>query len=146
MKAGRSANRLRISIEVVGASRFERPTSCSQGRRAARLRHAPTPALSDTHYRPAFGGKSTNLESLHRITDPQGNRLLSLQTANDRTLFFDLLPFELGDILGYQVAIKAYTGPGQVRYDTTRPVVLGGADAIVFVADSSRDRRQPRTF
>jgi signal recognition particle receptor subunit beta len=99
------------------------------------------------YYGPAFGGKTTNLESLHRITDPQEvNRLLSLQTVNDRTLFFDLLPFELGDILGYQVAMKIYTVPGQVRYDTTRQVVLAGTDAVVFVADSSSDRRDQNVW
>lgn len=95
------------------------------------------------YYGPAFGGKTTNLESLHRITDPQGmNKLLSVCTSDDRTLFFDLLPFDLGDILGYQVAMKLYTVPGQVRYDTTRQVVLTGADAVIFVADSSPGREE----
>ncbi len=94
------------------------------------------------YYGPALGGKTTNLVSLHRITDPQGTRkLLSLNTASDRTLFFDLLPFDLGTILGYRVALKLYTVPGQVRYEATRRVVLAGADAVVFVADSSRARR-----
>jgi signal transduction histidine kinase/signal recognition particle receptor subunit beta len=95
------------------------------------------------YYGPAFGGKTTNLSTLHRLTDPAGEqRLLSLQTAGDRTLFFDLLPFDLGHILGYQVAMKLYTVPGQVRYDTTRQIVLGGADAVVFVADSTTDRKE----
>jgi signal transduction histidine kinase/signal recognition particle receptor subunit beta len=95
------------------------------------------------YYGPAFGGKTTNLVSLHRITDPQGrHELLSVQTTDDRTLFFDLLPFELGDILGYRVAMKLYTVPGQVRYEKTRQVVLNGADAIVFVADSSASREE----
>jgi signal transduction histidine kinase/signal recognition particle receptor subunit beta len=99
------------------------------------------------YYGPAFGGKTTNLQSLHRITDPQGKyRLLSLKTADDRTLFFDLLPFDLGDILGYQVAMKLYTVPGQVRYDTTRQVVLSGADALVFVADSTASRRDKNVW
>lgn len=95
------------------------------------------------YYGPAFGGKTTNLEALHRITDPEGlNKLLSVCTSDDRTLFFDLLPFDLGDILGYQVAMKLYTVPGQVRYDTTRQVVLAGADAVIFVADSSAGREE----
>ena len=95
------------------------------------------------YYGPAFGGKTTNLVTLHRLTDPAGaQRLLSVKTSGDRTLFFDLLPFELGHILGYQVAMKLYTVPGQVRYDTTRQVVLAGADAVVFVADSSTDRSE----
>ncbi|MDX1388743.1 MAG: ATP-binding protein, partial [Acidobacteriota bacterium] len=83
------------------------------------------------------------LQSLHRITDPkETHQLLSVNTADDRTLFFDLLPFDLGTILGYKVAIKVYTVPGQVRYEATRRVVLAGADAVVFVADSSRDRKE----
>jgi signal transduction histidine kinase/signal recognition particle receptor subunit beta len=95
------------------------------------------------YYGPAFGGKTTNLESLHRITDPSGGeQLISIQTSDDRTIFFDLLPFDLGDILGYQVALKLYTVPGQVRYETTRQVVLSGADAVVFVADSSPGREE----
>ncbi len=95
------------------------------------------------YYGPAFGGKTTNLATLHRLTDPAGaQRLLSVKTSGDRTLFFDLLPFDLGHILGYQVAMKLYTVPGQVRYDTTRQVVLAGADAVVFVADSTTDRRE----
>ena len=99
------------------------------------------------YYGPAFGGKTTNLQSLHRITDPRGqHKLLSVKTADDRTLFFDLLPFDLGDILGYQVAMKLYTVPGQVRYDTTRQVVLAGADAVVFVADSTAGREDQNVW
>lgn len=95
------------------------------------------------YYGPAFGGKTTNLESLHRITDPDGaNDLVAVKTSDDRTLFFDLLPLDLGNILGYQVAMKLYTVPGQVQYDATRRVVLAGADAVVFVADSSPGRER----
>jgi signal transduction histidine kinase/signal recognition particle receptor subunit beta len=93
------------------------------------------------YYGPALGGKTTNLRSLHDITDPdRRQKLVSVATADDRTLFFDLLPFELGSVLGYKVAVKCYTVPGQVRYDTTRRVVLAGADAVVFVADSDPAR------
>lgn len=93
------------------------------------------------YYGPAVGGKTTNLKALHRLTDPAGaTKLLSVNTADDRTLFFDLLPFELGTILGYRVALKLYTVPGQVRYEATRRTVLAGADAVVFVADSTRTR------
>ena len=95
------------------------------------------------YYGPALGGKTTNLRMLHRLTDPDGrNKLVSLATADDRTLFFDLLPMALGNVLGYRVAIKLYTVPGQVRYDTTRRVVLAGADAVVFVADSDPARER----
>jgi len=93
------------------------------------------------YYGPALGGKTTNLKVLHDLTDPEGReKLVSVETADDRTLFFDLLPFELGSLLGYKVAVKLYTVPGQVRYDTTRRVVLAGADAVVFVADSDPAR------
>lgn len=89
------------------------------------------------YYGPALGGKTTNLETLHKITDPEGKtKLTSLKTSEDRTLFFDLLPFDLGEIQGYKIRIQVYTVPGQVNYNTTRRIVLAGADAIIFVADS----------
>jgi signal recognition particle receptor subunit beta len=91
------------------------------------------------YYGPAQSGKTTNLEQIHKLTDPAGNnRLISLNTAQDRTLFFDLLPFSLGGISGYDFKIQLYTVPGQVQYNATRRVVLAGADAVVFVADSRK--------
>jgi hypothetical protein len=91
------------------------------------------------YYGPPQSGKTTNLEQIHRLTDPGGtNRLISLNTAQDRTLFFDLLPFSLGAVSGYDFKIQLYTVPGQVQYNATRRVVLAGADAVVFVADSQR--------
>jgi hypothetical protein len=91
------------------------------------------------YYGPAQSGKTTNLEQIHRITDPVGNnRLISLNTAQDRTLFFDLLPFSLGAVSGYDFKVQLYTVPGQVQYNATRRVVLAGADAVVFVADSRK--------
>src|SRR5438105_690817 len=91
------------------------------------------------YYGPAQSGKTTNLEQIHRLTDPEGNnRLISLNTAQDRTLFFDLLPFSLGGVAGYDFKIQLYTVPGQVQYNATRRVVLAGADAVVFVADSRK--------
>ena len=90
-------------------------------------------------YGPAKSGKTTNLEQIHRLTDPAGhNSLVSLNTAQDRTLFFDLLPISLGQVSGYEFKIQVYTVPGQVQYNATRRVVLAGADAIVFVADSRK--------
>lgn len=90
-------------------------------------------------YGPAKSGKTTNLEQIHRLTDPTGhNSLVSLNTAQDRTLFFDLLPISLGIVSGYEFKIQVYTVPGQVQYNATRRVVLAGADAIVFVADSRK--------
>jgi len=91
------------------------------------------------YYGPAQSGKTTNLEQVHVLTDPRGaNRLVSLNTAQDRTLFFDLLPFSLGSVSGYDFQVQLYTVPGQVQYNATRRVVLAGADAVVFVADSRK--------
>jgi len=91
------------------------------------------------YYGPPQSGKTTNLEQIHRLTDPDGNnRLISLNTAQDRTLFFDLLPFSLGTVSGYDFKIQLYTVPGQVQYNATRRVVLAGADAVVFVADAQK--------
>jgi signal recognition particle receptor subunit beta len=91
------------------------------------------------YYGPPQSGKTTNLEQIHRLTDPGGmSRLVSLNTGQDRTLFFDLLPFSLGNVAGYDFKLQLYTVPGQVQYNATRRVVLSGADAVVFVADSRR--------
>jgi signal transduction histidine kinase/signal recognition particle receptor subunit beta len=95
------------------------------------------------YYGPALGGKTTCLQYIHRATDPQQRtRLYSLNTASDRTLFFDLLSLNLGRIRGYRLAIQLYTVPGQVQYNATRRAVLAGADGIVFVADSQPDERE----
>src|SRR4026207_1398302 len=91
------------------------------------------------YYGPAQSGKTTNLEQIHNRSDPAGtSRLISLNTSQDRTLFFDLLPFSLGAVAGYDFKVQLYTIPGQVQYNATRRVVLSGADAVVFVADSRR--------
>src|SRR4026207_1357607 len=91
------------------------------------------------YYGPAQSGKTTNLEQIHNRSDPaRTSRLISLNTAQDRTLFFDLLPFSLGTVAGYDFKVQLYTVPGQVQYNATRRVVLAGADAVVFVADSRR--------
>ena len=95
------------------------------------------------YYGPAVGGKTTCLRHIHRITDPERRtKLYSLNTAADRTLFFDLLSLNLGRIRGYRLALQLYTVPGQVQYDATRRTVLAGADGVVFVADSQVEQRQ----
>ena len=94
------------------------------------------------YYGPALGGKTTCLQYIHRVTDPQRRtRLYSLNTASDRTLFFDLLSLNIGRIRGYRLAIQLYTVPGQVQYNATRRAVLAGVDGLVFVADSQRAER-----
>jgi GTPase SAR1 family protein len=89
------------------------------------------------YYGPGLCGKTTNLQYIHHKTDP-GSRgeMVSLETEADRTLFFDLLPLEVGVIGGMKVRLQLYTVPGQVFYNTTRKLVLKGVDGIVFVADS----------
>ncbi|MGD8439068.1 MAG: ATP-binding protein [Holophagae bacterium] len=94
------------------------------------------------YYGPALGGKTTCLHYIHRVTDPQRRtRLYSLNTASDRTLFFDLLSLDLGRIRGYRLTLQLYTVPGQVQYNATRRAVLAGADGIVFVADSQSSQQ-----
>ena len=95
------------------------------------------------YYGPGLSGKTTNLQYLHSVLDPDTKgKLLSLATEADRTLFFDFLPIELGKIRDFSIRFQLYTVPGQVRYNATRKLVLRGADAIVFVADSQRDMRE----
>ncbi len=99
--------------------------------------------LKIVYYGPGLSGKTTNLQQLHSILDPQKiGKLLSLATEADRTLFFDFLPVELGKIKDFSIRFQLYTVPGQVKYNATRKVVLKGADAVVFVADSQREMRE----
>jgi len=94
------------------------------------------------YYGPAVGGKTTCLQHIHRVTDPdRRTKLYSLNTASDRTLFFDLLSLNLGRIRGFRLTLQLYTVPGQVQYDATRRAVLAGADGIVFVADSQLQQK-----
>ena len=94
------------------------------------------------YYGPGRGGKTTNLVSIHKALASQvRGELLSIDTAGDRTLFFDFLPMDLGTIGKFRIKISLYTVPGQVRYNDTRKLVLKGVDGIVFVADSLEARR-----
>jgi hypothetical protein len=89
------------------------------------------------YYGPGLCGKTTNLQHVYDTLPRDGRgKMLSLATQTDRTLFFDFLPIELGTIRGMKTRIQLYTVPGQVFYDATRKLVLRGADAVVFVADS----------
>lgn len=99
--------------------------------------------LKIVYYGPGLSGKTTNLQHLHSILNPETRgRLLSLSTETDRTLFFDFLPVELGKIRDFSIRFQLYTVPGQVRYNATRKIVLKGADAVIFVADSQRDMKE----
>jgi signal recognition particle receptor subunit beta len=89
------------------------------------------------YYGPGLCGKTTNLQYIHQnLPETVKGKMLSLATKTDRTLFFDFLPIDLGEIRGMQTRVQLYTVPGQVFYNETRKLVLKGADAIVFVADS----------
>lgn len=94
------------------------------------------------YYGPGLSGKTTNLQVIHQKM-PQDKRtdMVSLATEGDRTLFFDFLPLNLGDIKGFKTRFQLYTVPGQVYYNSTRKLVLRGVDGIVFVADSQRSRQ-----
>ncbi|GAB4363162.1 MAG: hypothetical protein Kow00128_03700 [Deltaproteobacteria bacterium] len=92
------------------------------------------------YYGPGLSGKTTNIEKVHELLRPeQKGRLISLPTETDRTLFFDFLPLDLGEIKGFKVRFHLYTVPGQVFYNATRRLVLQGVDGVVFVADSQVD-------
>jgi signal recognition particle receptor subunit beta len=91
------------------------------------------------YYGPALSGKTTNLQAIHRLVAPEtSGRLMTLETRDDRTLFFDLLPltFQAGSDL--QIRIKLFTVPGQVIHNATRRLVLQGADGVAFIADSQK--------
>ena len=96
-------------------------------------------AAKIVYYGPGLCGKTTNLSFIYAKTAP-GSRgeMVSLETETDRTLFFDLLPLEVGKVGGFRTRLQLYTVPGQVFYNTTRKLVLKGVDGVVFVADSQR--------
>lgn len=93
------------------------------------------------YYGPGLSGKTTNLQVIHQKL-PQDKRsdMVSLATEQDRTLFFDFLPLDLGSIKGFKTKFQLYTVPGQVYYNSTRKLVLRGVDGVVFVADSQKNR------
>jgi signal recognition particle receptor subunit beta len=91
------------------------------------------------YYGPGRSGKTTNLRFIHdRLPADRAGRMVSLATEGDRTLFFDFLPVDLGVVAGFTTRFQLYTVPGQSYYAATRRLVLQGADAVVFVADSRR--------
>ncbi len=93
--------------------------------------------LKLVYYGPGLGGKTTNLEFIHARSRPENRgKLVSLMTEAERTLFFDLLPVELGRFRGYTVRLHLCTVPGQIAHDATRRLVLRHVDGVVFVVDS----------
>lgn len=94
-------------------------------------------AAKIVYYGPGLCGKTTNLQYIYQKTSPKSRgEMVSLETETDRTLFFDLLPLDVGNIAGFKTRFQLYTVPGQVFYNNTRKLVLRGVDGIVFVADS----------
>lgn len=93
------------------------------------------------YYGPGLGGKTTNLQYVYQITSPENKgKMISLATETERTLFFDFLPIDLGQIRGFRARFHLYTVPGQVFYDSSRKLILKGVDGVVFVADSQEER------
>jgi signal recognition particle receptor subunit beta len=103
--------------------------------------------LKIVYYGPALSGKTTNLQQLHARLDPGARgKMLTLDTAEDRTLYFDLLPVHFETASGFSVKLKLFTVPGQVMHKSTRKVVLAGADAVAFVADSQRSSASANAY
>jgi mutual gliding-motility protein MglA len=93
------------------------------------------------YYGPGLGGKTTNLQQIYQTTSPASRgKMISLATETERTLFFDFLPIDLGQIRSFKTRFHLYTVPGQVFYDASRKLILKGADGVVFVADSQEER------
>jgi signal recognition particle receptor subunit beta len=97
--------------------------------------------LKLVYYGPALSGKTTNLIQLHELLAPEARgEIMTLETQNDRTLFFDLMPVGFTLPSGLKIRLKLFTVPGQMTLDSTRKAVLSRADGVVFVADSQRNQ------
>lgn len=93
------------------------------------------------YYGPSLGGKTTNVQWVYKKTSQdQKSQLMTLNTDVERTLFFDFLPLNIGEIRGFKTRFHLYTVPGQVVYDASRKLILKGLDGVVFVADSQEER------
>ncbi len=93
------------------------------------------------YYGPSLGGKTTNIQRVYQqTTEDQKSKLVALNTDVERTLFFDFLPLNIGEIRGFKTRFHLYTVPGQVIYDASRKLILKGLDGVIFVADSQEER------
>jgi signal recognition particle receptor subunit beta len=93
------------------------------------------------YYGPSLGGKTTNIRWAYQETaNDQQTKLVALNTDVERTLFFDFLPLEFGEIRGYRTRFHLYSVPGQVIYDASRKLIIKGLDGVIFVADSQAER------
>ena len=95
------------------------------------------------YYGPGLGVKTTNIQYIYQKTSSQNKgQMITLNTENERTLFFDFLPLDLGEIRGFKTRFHLYTVPGQVFYEASRKLILRGVDGLVFVADSQVERME----
>jgi len=95
------------------------------------------------YYGTGLGGKTTNLEYIYSKVNPDTKgKMISLATETERTLFFDFLPIDLGEVRGFKTRFHLYTVPGQVYYNASRRLILKGVDGLVFVADSQASRAE----
>jgi signal recognition particle receptor subunit beta len=95
--------------------------------------------LKLVYYGPGLSGKTTNLEVVHKkAPDDKRGDLTSIATEGDRTLYFDFMPLDLGNVGGMRTRLRLYTVPGQVHYNSTRKLVLQGADGVAFIADTQQ--------
>jgi signal recognition particle receptor subunit beta len=95
------------------------------------------------YYGTGLGGKTTNLEYVYSRVNPETKgKMISLATETERTLFFDFLPIDLGEVRGFKTRFHLYTVPGQVYYNASRRLILKGVDGIIFVADSQSERAE----
>lgn len=93
------------------------------------------------YYGPSLGGKTTNIQWMYQsLAQDQKSKLIALNTEIERTLLFDFLPLDVGEIRGFKTRFHLYSVPGQIVYDATRKLILQGIDGVVFVADSQSDR------
>jgi len=99
------------------------------------------------YYGPALSGKTTNLVMLHELMNASSRgKMVTLDTKDDRTLYFDFLPVEFETGGGFSVKVKMFTVPGQVMHKSTRKVVLAGADAVAFIADSQKSSASANSY
>lgn len=95
------------------------------------------------YYGTGLGGKTTNLEYIYsRVNPDTKGKMISLATETERTLFFDFLPIDLGEVRGFKTRFHLYTVPGQVYYNASRKLILKGVDGVIFVADSQAERME----
>ena len=99
--------------------------------------------LKIVYYGPGRSGKTTNLRYIYEnFSERLNSKMITINTEGERTIFFDYFPFDIGEIAGYKVKVQLYTVPGQMKYKSTRRLVLNGIDGVVFVANAVKSERR----